>query len=83
MSTEFGWWVRDPEAGKFQVRASFHGGAIAWTRQPTRFAGWEPHEPTDADWEQLLETAERRVPRRLLSPKQFDAIKRLREQAAS
>jgi len=82
MSTEFGWWIRDPEAGKFQVRASLHGGAIAWSRQPARFATWEPHAPTDADWDKLLDEAGRRVPRRLLSPRQFEDIRRLRAEAA-
>ena len=30
MSMHFGWWVRDPEEGKFQVLAIVHGGALTW-----------------------------------------------------
>lgn len=79
MSIEFGWWNKDPEAGKYQVSASIHGGNIEWTRKQGHHANWEPHLPAETDWERLLIEAERRVPRRLISPKQFDAIKRLRE----
>ena len=72
---EFGWWTRDPVDGKCQVRASVHGGNITWLRKSGRFTPWEPHSPGAADWEKLVAEAARRVPRRLLSPKQFDAIK--------
>ena len=27
---EFGWWTTDPEQGKFQVHAVFHGGNLKW-----------------------------------------------------
>ena len=81
MSTEFAWWNRDPEKGKFQVRANVHGGNIIWERQPARFSSWEPHAPSEGDWDQLIADAARRVPRRLLSPKQFEQIKRLRTPA--
>ena len=79
MSTEFGWWVKDPAQGKFQVRASVHGGNIEWRRKQGHHSSWETHPPTADDWEQLLHEAGKRVPRRLLSPKQFDEIKLLRE----
>jgi hypothetical protein len=81
MTTEFAWWNRDPETGKVQIRARIHGGAIAWERQPARFSPWEPHQPSPGDWARLIEDASRRVPRRLLSPRQFDEIKRLRARA--
>lgn len=81
MTTEFGWWVRDPELGKFRVRARLHGGSLRWERQPARFASWEPHAPAEADWDRLVQDAERRVPRRLLSPRQFEEIQRLRNHA--
>jgi len=79
MSTEFGWWVRDPELGKFQVRAVIHGGKLSWWRKQGHFSSWEAHQPTEADWGRLVSEAERRVPRRLLSPKQFSEIKNLWE----
>jgi hypothetical protein len=80
MSMHFGWWVRDPEEGKFQVLAIVHGGALTWQRKQGHFTSWEAHQPTEEDWLRLVAEAERRVPRRLLSPKQFDEIKKLREQ---
>jgi hypothetical protein len=79
MSTEFGWWVKDPAQGKFQVRASVHGGNIEWRRKQGHHSSWETHPPTPDDWEQLLYEAGKRVPRRLLSPKQFEEIRLLRE----
>ncbi len=82
MSIEFGWWNKDAEAGKFQVRAAIHGGNIAWTRKQGHHTPWETHQPSEADWLRLLEEAGRRVPRRLISPKQFDAIKRIRDEQA-
>ncbi len=83
MATEFGWWVRDPEEGKFQVVAVFHGGNIAWKRKQGHFQSWEPIvKPDDDMWERLIDEAAKRVPRRLISPKQFDEIKRLRAAAA-
>jgi len=39
-----------------------------------------PH-PTEEDRERLIFEAEKRVPRRLISQKQFDEIKRLSENA--
>jgi len=79
MSMEFGWWNRDPEQGKFQVKDIVHGGQLQWWRKQGHFTSWEVHEPTEADWERMVAEAERRVPRRLLSPKQFAEIKNLRE----
>ncbi|WP_404421647.1 hypothetical protein [Nibricoccus sp. IMCC34717] len=81
MSTEFGWWSKDPEAGKFQVVADFHGGTITWTRKKGHHTPWITHTPTPEDWERLLYEAGKRVPRRLLSPKQFAEIKHLAERA--
>ena len=83
MSTEFGWWNRDPDRGKYQVRALYHGGAITWEHKQGHFTTWQPHPPTEADWDELMATAGRRVPRRLLSPRQFEAIRQLRDRAAS
>jgi hypothetical protein len=38
-----------------------------------------PHTPTDEDRERLIYEAERRLPRRLITQKQFEEIKRLSE----
>ena len=82
MGMEFGWWEKDPEAGKYQVCARVHGGNVVWTRKQGHHTPWEPLAPlTEELWDRLLAEAERRVPRRLLSPKQFDEIRRLRDQA--
>jgi hypothetical protein len=76
---EFGWWARDADGRRFQVRAEIFGGNITWRRKQGHHQAWEPYgPPTEQDWELLLAEAGRRVPRRLLSPKQFEAIKRLR-----
>lgn len=79
MSMEFGWWARDDDGRKFQVRARIFGGNVTWQRKQGHHQAWEPYGlPTEQDWDLLLAEAGRRVPRRLLSPKQFEAIKRLR-----
>ncbi|HVZ65569.1 MAG TPA: hypothetical protein VG936_13460 [Lacunisphaera sp.] len=72
---EFGWWQKDQEGKKYQVRVEVFGRNIIWTKQPARFQSWEPYgPPTDADWDKLIAEAERRVPRRLFSQKQFEFI---------
>ena len=80
MSIEFGWWNKD-ETGKFQVFVAIHGGNIEWKRKQGHHASWEVYAPTDDDRERLVSEAERRVPRRLITVKQFDEIKRLSVQA--
>lgn len=82
MSMEFGWWAKDPEEGKYQVWVIIHGGNIEWKRKQGHHTSWEPYgPPTDADWDKLLDEASRRVPRRLISPKQFAEIERIRDKA--
>ncbi|RRJ97558.1 hypothetical protein Ga0100231_003335 [Opitutaceae bacterium TAV4] len=82
MSMEFGWWVRHPEEGKFQVRVIIHGGNIEWKRKQGHHTPWEPYgPPSEVDWDKLMTEAETRLPRRLMSSKQFDDIKRLRAKA--
>jgi hypothetical protein len=79
---EFGWWSKDEESGKFQINVSIHGGNITWLRKQGHHSSWEPYgPPSEEDWDRLISEAERRVPRRLISIKQFDDIKKLREQA--
>ena len=79
MSIEFGWWNKDANGDKYQVSAIVHGGNIEWNRKQGHHASWEPHPPTEDDRARLIAEAERRVPRRLITQKQFDEIKRLSE----
>lgn len=79
MSIEFGWWNKDPEQGKYEVHVVVHGGNIEWTRHQGHHTTWKPHTPDDADRARLIFEAEKRIPRRLISKKQFDEIKRLSE----
>ena len=79
MSLEFGWWARDADGRPFQVRARIAGSRIAWQRKQGHHQPWTNYgPPTGDDWDALVAQAERRVPRRLISPRQFEAIKRLR-----
>jgi hypothetical protein len=57
-----------------------HGGNLTWFRKQGHFTSWEVHRPGEEDWDKLISEAERRVPRRLLSPKQFTEIRNLRDQ---
>ena len=77
MSIEFGWWGKDSEGRKIQVNVAVHGGNIEWTSHQGHHSSWEPYTPDDADRERLIHEAEKRVPRRLISTKQFEEIKRL------
>ena len=79
MSIEFGWWNKDPEQGKYQVSVVVHGGNIEWTRHKGHHTPWEVHTPTNEDRARLIYEAEKRVPRRLITQKQFDEIKQLSE----
>jgi hypothetical protein len=79
MSIEFGWWNRDEDNRKYQVVVNVHGGNIEWTRKQGHHTSWEPHVPDDGDRERLIAEAERRLPRRLITQKQFEEIKRLSE----
>jgi hypothetical protein len=79
MSIEFGWWNKDEEGKKYQVNAAVHGGNIEWTRKQGHYSSWEPHTPNDDDRARLVFEAEKRVPRRLISQKQFEVIKSVAE----
>jgi len=81
MGMEFGWWNKDDDGKKFQVSVSVHGGNIAWTRKQGHHAAWEDYSPTDDDRARLIAEAERRLPRRLITQKQFDEIRKLSENA--
>ena len=79
MSMEFGWWATTPEMGKHQILVTVHGGNIKWECKQGHHSSWLTYgPPSDDDWDRLLAEANRRVPRRLLSPKQFADIERQR-----
>ena len=72
---EFGWWQKDDEGKKYQVFVEVFGKSITWMKKYGKNSSWEPYGPTsDEDWDKLISEAERRVPRRLFSQKQFEFI---------
>ena len=77
MSVNFGWWNKRPEVGKFQVKVEVHGGNITWTMHQGHHTPWQPYSPDDEDRERLIYEADKRVPRRLITQKQYEEIKRL------
>ena len=79
MSIEFGWWNKDADGKKFQVNVAVHGGNIEWLRKQGHHTSWEPYTPTEEDRARLIHEAEKRVPRRLISQRQFEEIQRLSE----
>ncbi|MDD3180348.1 MAG: hypothetical protein PHQ04_08355 [Opitutaceae bacterium] len=72
---EFGWWAKDDEGRKFQICADVFGRYITWRRKQGHHQPWEAYPPSEQDWERLVAEAERRLPRRLLSKKQYELIK--------
>ncbi|MCC5025307.1 MAG: hypothetical protein J6386_22100 [Candidatus Synoicihabitans palmerolidicus] len=74
MTNEFNWWNRTPEEGKYKVKAKIYGNVLTFTRHQGHHTRWEPHTPTDDDFDRLLSDANKRVPRRLISPKQMKEI---------
>ncbi|HVU33068.1 MAG TPA: hypothetical protein VHE61_06515 [Opitutaceae bacterium] len=77
MSIEFGWWNREEDGTKIQVHVAVHGGNIEWLKKLGHHEPWETYAPTDDDRTRLVSEAERRLPRRLITQKQFDEIRRL------
>lgn len=71
---EFGWWQKDDEGKKYQICVEVFGKNITWTRKYGHHSPWNPHPPTDEDWDRLIAEAERRVPRRLFTKNQFEFI---------
>jgi len=80
MGMEFGWWKTTGESGKHQINVSIHGGNIEWMSKQGHHTRWQEYgPPSDEDWERLFCEAEKRVPRRLLSPRQLAAIKAMKQ----
>jgi hypothetical protein len=74
MSQEFGWWDRDEDGRKYQVKAAVFGGKLSWTCQRARFEPWETYEPLEQDWETLEELARNRFQRALVRQECLDVI---------
>ena len=77
---EFGWWTTDDAGIKWQICARFHGGNVVFSHKTGHNTGWDDYEPTDEHWDRLIKEAERRLPRRLMSTKEFNKLKGCRPQ---
>lgn len=75
---EFGWWAKDEEGKKWQISVRFHGGNVTFSRKHGHHSSWEDFEPVSDDWDKVLSEAEKRLPRRLMSQKQFNQLKSCR-----
>lgn len=72
---EFGWWETDDDKIKWSISVRFHGGHVTFSRKTGHNTSWEDFEANDAQWDRLLKEAERRLPRRLMSQKEFERLK--------
>jgi hypothetical protein len=77
---EFGWWAKDDDGKKWQICVRFHGGNVSFDRKHGHNTSWEAFNATDGDWDRLLSEAEKRLPRRLMSQKEFNRLKSQRPQ---
>jgi hypothetical protein len=77
---EFGWWEKDEEGIKWNITVRFHGGNVTFSRKHGHNSSWEDFTPSDDQWDRLLKEAEKRLPRRLMSQKQFNQLKAERPQ---
>jgi len=66
MRNKIGWWRRDEEGRKYQVQFRFFGGKLSWHRQMARYEDWEPHDPSEEDWERALQDVTDRLRRGLV-----------------
>lgn len=80
MGMEFGWWEKDEEGVKWQINVRFHGGNVVFIRKTGHHNPWQEFEANDEHWDLLLREAEKRLPRRLMTQKQFDQLKGQRPQ---
>jgi hypothetical protein len=46
-----------------------------FSRKTGHNSSWEDFAPTDEQWDRLISEAERRLPRRLMSTKEFNLLK--------
>jgi hypothetical protein len=75
MGMEFGWWDKDEDGVKWHINARFHGGHVVFSRKTGHNSSWVDFAPTDEQWDRLISEAERRLPRRLMSTKDFNLLK--------
>jgi len=78
MGMEFGWWDKDEEGKKWHIKVRFHGGNVVFNRKHGHHSSWEDFNATDEHWDRLISEAERRLPRRLMSTKEFNQLKEQR-----
>ena len=77
MSAEFGWWSRDENGKRFQVRVSLFGTSLEWYRKQGHHQPWVAYgPPTEEDWDLLEAEANKRVPRRVISERNLALIRR-------
>lgn len=76
MSAEFGWWSRDTEGRRLQIRIEVFGTEITWKCKQGHHQPWADYTPTPEDWEQLNAEADKRIPRRIISERIVAAIRR-------
>jgi len=72
---EFGWWERDEEGRNWNISVRFHGGNVTFSKKTGHHTPWVDFEATDGQWDRLLQEAEKRLPRRLMSQKEFARLK--------
>lgn len=77
MNVYIGYWSRDENGRRLQVKFQIFGGKISWTCKRGHHRQWEPYgPPTDEDWEIINQRAEKRVPRRVIHDKMIALIRR-------
>jgi len=78
---EIGWKQRTPDGERREVYVRHVGGEWRFFERARRFDNWQAlPDPALDDWLELLDAAERLVPRRRLRPEEPDRIRqRIRE----
>lgn len=77
---EFGWWETDDEGKKWNITVRFHGGNVTFSKKTGHHTSWVDFDGNDEQWDRLLKEAEKRLPRRLMSQKEFNRLKAQRPQ---
>lgn len=77
---EFGWWETDDEGKKWNVSVRYHAGHVTFSRKTGHHTGWTDFDGNEEQWDRLLKEAEKRLPRRLMSQKEFVRLKACRPQ---
>ncbi|MBP6865151.1 MAG: hypothetical protein KBC32_07740 [Candidatus Didemnitutus sp.] len=72
---EFGWWEKDDDGTKWQINVRFHGGNVLFSKKTGHHNPWIDFDGNDAHWDRLIQEAEKRLPRRLMSQKEFERLK--------